>query len=179
MDYYELALQRRQHIEEGLLELLQTDRYEKITVTDIAGHMGISRKSFYKYFSDKDDCLQSLFDRVIQEAALHVASCPVGEEDAYGTWLEYLRFWKGQNVLLDTVEKQNFHRLLLRRNVHYILTEERHSQSIPGLPEDERDEDVLWFYLTGILAVLLAWSQRGFTPGVEEMARKCQKLCHL
>lgn len=179
MDYYELSLKRRQQIEEGLLELLRSKPYEKISVTDIAAHMGMSRKSFYKYFTGKDDCLVSLFDRVIQEAALHVVSCLVAHEDATGTWQEYLRFWQSQQLLLEAVENRRLERTLLQRYLHYAQTEERYSQVVPGLPLNSQDEDVLRFYLMGILAVVLAWSHRGFTPGVEEMAKKCEKLCNL
>lgn len=177
MDYYELGLQRRQQIEEGLLELLRTKAYEKISVTDIAAHMGMSRKSFYKYFSGKDDCLMSLFDRVIQEAALHVTSCTAAHEEDLVTWQEYLRFWQSQRTLLEVVASRNLERLLIQRYMHYNQTEERYSRIAPDLPLHSQDEDVLRFYLTGIVTLLLCWCQRGFTPGVEEMAAKCHRLC--
>lgn len=178
MDYYELSLQRRQQIEEGLLELLRNQPYEKVTVTDIAAYMGMSRKSFYKYFSGKDDCLVSLFDRVIQEAALHIATCPVDHGDTLGAWQELLKFWRTQRTLLEVVEQHHLERLLLQRYMHYIQTEERNSQIIPGLPPDNRDEDVLCFFLMGTLTLLRFWCRRGFVPGVEEMAKKFEKLCN-
>lgn len=177
MDYYELSLKRRQEIEEGLLELLRTQPYEKVSVTDIAAHMGMSRKSFYKYFSGKDDCLVSLFDRVIQEAALHVVSGVMAHTDTVGIWQEYLRFWQTQQVLLEVVENRQLERILLQRYLYYTQTEERYAQVVPGIASNSQDEDVLRFFLTGLVALLLAWCRRGFTPGVEEMAKKCQSLC--
>lgn len=178
MDYYELSLQRRQQIEEGLLELLRNQPYDKVTVTDIAAFMGMSRKSFYKYFSGKDDCLVSLFDRVILEGAIHVATGPVGHEDLTGVWQEFFRFWQTQRKLLEVVDSQQMERLLLLRYLHYFQTEERNQQVIPGLPLENRDEDVLSFYIMGLLTLLLSWCRRGCAPGVEEMAKKCEKLCN-
>lgn len=178
MDYYELTLQRRQQIEEGLLEMLRLTPYEKISVTDLAKQLGMSRKSFYKYFNGKDDCLVSLLDRVILEGAIHVTSGPASQEDISRLWQEFLSFWLSQRTLLEVVEGQQMERLLLWRYLHYFQTEERNRQVIPGLPADDRDEDVLSFYLMGLLTVLLSWCHRGFEPGVEEMAKKCEMLCN-
>lgn len=178
MDYYELTLQRRQQIEEGLLEMLRLTPYEKISVTDLAKQLGMSRKSFYKYFNGKDDCLVSLLDRVILEGAIHVTAISPEGADMYAMWQAFLRFWQSRRTLLEVVDGQQMERLLLWRYLHYFQTEERNRQVIPGLPADDRDEDVLSFYLMGLLTVLLSWCHRGFEPGVEEMAKKCEMLCN-
>ena len=41
-------------IEEALLELLKTEKYEEITVKEIAANAGLSRRSFYRNFDSKD-----------------------------------------------------------------------------------------------------------------------------
>lgn len=176
MDYYELSLKRRQQIEEGLLELLRSKPYEKVSVTDIAAHMGMSRKSFYKYFSGKDDCLVSLFDRVIQEAALHVTTRSPDSLDTLATWREYLRFWQTQRTLLEVVEARQLERIFLQRYIYYTKTEEQYVHTLRGFVSFGNDETVLRFYLTGIFAVLLDWCHQDFAPGLEEMSQKMAKI---
>ena len=58
---------------ERLLELRPLD---DISIEDIAGGAGISRPSFYFYYSTKDDVLLALLDRVIAEVEQRVAALP-------------------------------------------------------------------------------------------------------
>ncbi len=54
-------------IEGSFKELLKTKTYNKITVTEICEHSGVSRKAFYANYSDKEAIIASLFDRHIME----------------------------------------------------------------------------------------------------------------
>ena len=64
------ALQRQNDLEEALLRLMQIHLYEKITIQDICGHLGVSRKSFYHYFESKDAALIALIDKTIMNCEL-------------------------------------------------------------------------------------------------------------
>ncbi|MBC7590823.1 MAG: TetR/AcrR family transcriptional regulator [Salinibacterium sp.] len=56
--------------------LLEQRSLDDISIEDIAGGAGISRPSFYFYYSTKDDVLLALLDRVIAEVELRVAALP-------------------------------------------------------------------------------------------------------
>jgi AcrR family transcriptional regulator len=45
----------RNAVKQSLKTLLETTPYEKITVSDICGSAGISRRTFYKYFSKTEE----------------------------------------------------------------------------------------------------------------------------
>ena len=48
---------RQRWIENGLLELMLEKRFEDISVTELCDHLSLSRRSFYRYFSDLGDVL--------------------------------------------------------------------------------------------------------------------------
>lgn len=56
--------------------LLQQRTLEEISIEDLATGAGISRPSFYFYYSSKDDVLLALLDRVISEVQVRVAGLP-------------------------------------------------------------------------------------------------------
>ena len=59
---------RQRQLEQGLMEAMMKKKYEEISVTDLCVELGIPRKAFYRYFSDKD-------------GALHRVQIPAGHAD--------------------------------------------------------------------------------------------------
>ena len=46
----EQSAMRQRQLEQGLLQLMQTKRYEEISISDLCQRMGMPRKTFYRYF---------------------------------------------------------------------------------------------------------------------------------
>ena len=63
----EQSIRRQRELEAGLLKMLQKRRYEDISVSDLCGELQIPRKSFYRYFSNKDGALMALLDHTLME----------------------------------------------------------------------------------------------------------------
>ena len=181
MDYYELNLQKKKEIEDGLLELLQHVPFPQITVTDLARHLGMSRKSFYHYFPNRDSCLESLIDRTIQEAALYVmVNTRPGHYSAYSpeAYLANLEYWKGKAPFLTAICRNSLEAVFLSRYMGYALKEEIKLPLRMQTEEVAFDEDILLFYASGQVALLMRWCQRDFQPSAEEMARKYVRLMY-
>ena len=53
----EESSRRQRELEAGLLEAIKNFPYEKITLTELCPQLNIPRKSFYRYFPTKEDCL--------------------------------------------------------------------------------------------------------------------------
>ena len=53
----------RQRLKEALLELIQKEEYDAITIQGIARLAGVGRSTFYSHFTSKEDLLFSGFDR--------------------------------------------------------------------------------------------------------------------
>lgn len=58
-----------------------------VTVADVSERSGVSRRTFYELFEDRDDCLLAAFDEAIDRVAAVVA--PAYEQD--GQWRERVR----------------------------------------------------------------------------------------
>ena len=63
----EQSAQRQRELEQGLLAIMNSTRYEDITVSDMCQKLNIPRKSFYRYFSSKDGALHALIDHTLME----------------------------------------------------------------------------------------------------------------
>lgn len=63
----EESSRRQRKLEQGLLEALQIQGYHKITLTDLCSQLKIPRKSFYRYFPTKEDCLLALIDHTLSD----------------------------------------------------------------------------------------------------------------
>lgn len=59
--------QSKQWIEEALLKLMHTDNYHEITIQEITDHAGLTRRTFYRNYSSKDEILKGCFYRIWQE----------------------------------------------------------------------------------------------------------------
>jgi AcrR family transcriptional regulator len=67
--------------------LLAERPFDEISIEELAAGAGISRPTFYFYFSSKDDVLLALLDRVISEVEHRVAALPRDfETDPAGSW---------------------------------------------------------------------------------------------
>ena len=57
----ELKRFTRECVYEALFQLLETEDYEKITLSAIAARAGVSRNAVYRNFESKDMILKTLF----------------------------------------------------------------------------------------------------------------------
>ena len=55
----------RQALEDGLIELMKTKPFEKITVTELCGHTDINRSTFYMHYEDIYALLCSIEEEVL------------------------------------------------------------------------------------------------------------------
>lgn len=57
-------------MEEALLKLMHTENYQEITIQEITDHAGLSRRTFYRNYSSKDEILEDYFYKIWQEYRL-------------------------------------------------------------------------------------------------------------
>ena len=68
----------RRLISDALIELLQEQRYDRITVREIIDRADVGRSTFYTHFRGKEEVLASEFERVLD--TLHRQGDAAGEE---------------------------------------------------------------------------------------------------
>lgn len=72
----------RETIAEAACELFLERGYERTAIADIAQRAGVSRSSFFNYFSSKGDVLWSGFDQRIERAVVALAAPGAGADSA-------------------------------------------------------------------------------------------------
>ena len=178
MKYHDLSLQRRVDIENELLALMKDVPFDAITVKDLTDRLGIARKTFYHYFSNKHVCLESLMDRLIYECNLNLLQ-DIPPDAARSLFYEnQLQFWMAHREFLEAVNDNKLGLLFVERFLRYILQNEPTLMKRLQTALVPCDEDILFFYLSGEIALLLRWCKGGFALPMEEMVAKLQRLIH-
>jgi AcrR family transcriptional regulator len=80
-------------------QLLEERNFGDISVDDLAKGAGLSRPTFYFYFSSKEAVLLALMDRVIAEADRKADAALGGRDDAC---VDPAGVWRSINALFDT-----------------------------------------------------------------------------
>ena len=92
-----LASQRGRMLEAMALAVAEKG-YPATTVGDVVGRAGVSRKTFYEHFEDKEDCFLAAWDAGVEILITTVARATV---EAEGDWRERLR--AGARAYLETL----------------------------------------------------------------------------
>ena len=91
-----MAVKTKEIILNALLQLLESNELDKITVTDLVEKCKISRQTFYYHFEDLSQLYQWLFtsetDKILKEA--------IEKNDWARVVLQYVRFLKTYSILL-------------------------------------------------------------------------------
>lgn len=160
---------RQRQIEGCLLDLMLTYPYPQITITHICESIGISRKSFYRYFGSKDDCLHGLIDHCILDGA----SSYLPEHNIRPTYHQFFSrffsYWRQQAVLINVLVRNDLSGLLIERMMVHIDQEERTAFYYLGSDTDASYEQVL-FMVCGLSGLLIQWYSTGFLKSSEQMA---------
>jgi AcrR family transcriptional regulator len=140
---------------EAMAHAVAAKGYAATTVADVVGGAGVSRKTFYEHFRDKEDCFLAAFDTGVQILVHTVERATL---EAEGEWREHIR--AGVNAYLSALAaRPDFARTFLievlaagpralerRGDVHARFAEllktlhesyrADHPDEIPSLPEE-------------------------------------------
>ena len=71
LTHTEYTSQKKELLENALLNLMMQTSYPDISVTDICREANVPRRTFYHYFGSKEDALESMIESLIQQFLLH------------------------------------------------------------------------------------------------------------
>ena len=168
----EESSQRQRTLEQGLLEAMGSQSYEKITLTGLCRQLNIPRKTFYRYFPTKSDCLLALIDHTLagcNEAAL--AGWNGGNTLDEQAQLRFFHYWQTHRDFLDAIQNNDLQHLLLERTTVIV---DRMKESAP--PTAFAVAQVEYFIAHGLMSTVLRWHRFGFQSTAEEMAQVFEEL---
>lgn len=140
MKKQEMTEIRIKKFEDELLEAMTRMPYRDITVNQLIQAVGVTRKTFYLHFANKDACLDSLMDRELLAQSAYAASYA---DNLLAMHLAGCRFWLSRRIFLECILKNDLFTAFLKRMLRHNQTEDREIMQIlcSTLPEDQYDAD--------------------------------------
>lgn len=166
----EQSAARQRQLEQGLLEVMLKRHYDEITVSDLCEEMGIPRKAFYRYFSDKDGALFALIDHALMDFDTASVTGDITGPAQAQTYVEQVfRYWISCKPLLDALERSGLSGLLVQRAITYSMEVDSLQQLLTTTDRHLRNYGTM-YAVCGLMTMLVQWHRDGFDPSVEKMA---------
>ena len=164
----EQSAKRQRELEKGLLQMLQKQRFEDISISDLCDHLQIPRKTFYRYFSDKDGALFALIDHTLVDFFAVPVSGKKNQGTAIGDLDMFFNFWYENKMFLDALERSGLSGILVERANSLALQEGYMPGQFKSVPA--RIQDLMMaFSVCGLMSMMLRWHHQGFLLTPEEM----------
>jgi AcrR family transcriptional regulator len=77
---------QRQRLHAAMIEAVAARGYAATTVADVITLAGVSRKTFYREFANKDDCFLAVYDRVVQQGMERIQVAYRAGKDGERDW---------------------------------------------------------------------------------------------
>lgn len=172
----EQSAARQRELEGLLAAMMNTRRYEDITVSEFCAYAGIPRKAFYRYFSSKDGALYALMDHTMME----YESFPEPHDHREGRTLirdleKFYLFWKSQKQVLDALEFSGLSGVLLERAIESMGNFAMLKRFLPGESEFAQKQ-ITRFAVSGIMIMMVNWHHDGYRESPREMAELTARM---
>lgn len=162
----EQSARRQRELELGLLKAMKTREYEDISISELCDQMQIPRKSFYRYFSNKDGALMALLDHTLME----YEQIPDSGSDSPGDLERFFAFWHDHRELLEALIRSRLAGILVERATHHAIRERLMPKYL--LNADSRSQQLaMTFAVCGLLSMVMQWHHDGYQETPEQMAK--------
>lgn len=172
----EQSAQRQRQLEQGLLGCMLRQHYDEITVSDLCKTLGIPRKAFYRYFSDKDGALQSLIDHALMDFDSYSYVNGIWKEaDALYYMEKVFLYWMQNKQLLDALAFSGLSGELVQRAIRYTQELDTLPYFLASMDQKLRNYGTL-FAVCGLMTMIIQWHQDGFQPELSQIAQVTMRL---
>ena len=166
------AYRRQRQIEDCLFENLLLRPYTSVSVSDLCHQLGLSRKSFYNYYPDKDACFQAIIKRKIQSCMLHLTSSSNSQEAS----IAFLSYCREEKDFCEIIARNRLTMTVMDQAIRYLKEEDTLIQDLLNTDVLKNDPYVLVGFVSVNISFILQWHLENYATPVEEMARKYQRL---
>lgn len=173
----EQSANRQRMIEQKLLAIMATKRYEDITVSELCDRVDMPRKSFYRYFSGKDGALHALIDHTILDFRHYVETYSENSVDNAESVLEiFFSFWIDHRGILDVFERSGLSSLLVERAVNMTIKEQTFKRYLCAFDDSADINQISLFVVAGLMTMVIRWHGDGFSCSVQQMAATAAQI---
>ena len=172
------AYRRQRQIEDCLYENLQQRPYTSVSISDLCHQLGLSRKSFYNYYPDKDACFRAVINRKIHACMLHVTSVPTDSSGKQDALAAFLSFCREEKVFFDIITRNNLIITLMDEVIRYLRDEDKVVMRLLNTDLLKDDPYILSCYVGVNVTFILHWYLTNFSTSLDEMVHKYQRLLY-
>ena len=167
------SAERQRQMERVLLDEMQQKPYSEITVSSLCARMHIQRRTFYRYFDNKDGALMALIDHAILDcfAKRQYDGFASIETNIYNMFA----YWEDHKELLTVLTENNLLKLLLPRVIELCRTE---GGAFPhDLFYEQEDQSYIRLFLSnGVMSMVIQWHLNGYPQSAVHMAKLASRL---
>ena len=172
------AYRRQRQIEECLFENLQQRPYPSVSISDLCLQLGISRKSFYNYFPDKDSCFRSLLKRKLHTCYFHLTMDLPEDASAEEIISAFLVYWKEEKALFDVMMRNNLLYMLIDQYILFIRDDHPSLMPLLDTLQIKADEYVICAFVNVQISLLIRWYMANFSTPMDEMVHTFLRLLY-
>lgn len=159
--------QAKDYIFTALILLMEQNDYPNITVTDIAKKAGVSRMTYYRTYSSKEDILIQYFNDTASELLAEIKAQP--DITPYQLAVSFFSFFQEHGSIVSILKKANLLELMFN---NFIQNLQHFYKEIVGPTElDPKRNYHLYYSAGGLSLALILWIENGYKETPEEMAR--------
>lgn len=159
------ALQSQKWILQALLDLMQENNYDKISVSEICRKAELDRRTFYRNFDSKHDVLEQYIAQLSNEYMLEFNE--INKPDKYYATLTFFRFWERHLHFIRNMQNCGLSNYVFDQ---FRRFSELQQDLLIGIKESTTTDYVLAFRIGGFWNVMLTWASNNANISPEELA---------
>lgn len=165
----------KQLLADSLMELLETEPFDKITVKDISAKCGVSRQSFYYYFDDIYDLVEWIFLQETQNALSDYSRID-NWQIGYVLMLNWALSHKSFVMNIYKSVPREYTERYMKRVLHEYMFKLVEQQAQGMHVTQAQCEFIANFFTLALNAFSLDWIENGMREQPEEMAQEVSIL---
>ncbi len=155
---------------DALLFLMRRKPYHQISVSELAGKAGYDRRTYYRYFTSKDDILYSYCASLLSDMADEMNKTVLTPKSGF---LQFFAFWNRNREFLSLLDKQNLLYFLGEKQdqlLYQHVGRKVHDDLPPELTDvSEFSRYAYYFTLGGLWQMLILWIRDGMHLTPEQL----------
>lgn len=163
-----IAIRSKEWLTNALLELMKTKPFRDISISEIAKKADLSRRTFYRSFSSKEEVICFYLEKIWHKESLKLSN----DEDHsyYHTICWYLETWYKYRELALLLYRNDLISLLLHEyNKLFRELYLMRKGDYPLAKQSEAMKYALSYSAGGLLNVLLQWTSEGMKKSPQEL----------
>lgn len=155
---------------ESFLELAESKRIDKITITEITTNCGMSQPTFYHHFKDKYDLIVWIYTSRVSEVMGRIDNKSYLWKD---TLLDGARYYAEncefiKNALRHTSGQDSFIEYVRKRNTEFLKAEVQKKLMTEFIPDEIMG--MIEVYVYGTVQYMLRWLMSDMSLSPEQLA---------